>query len=601
MIERDDEQKLKHESLFMNGFSMNDHFSDVCINHEASGRVFNCHRLILAYNSDFFRMALSSNFLESRGQIYVKFKDPHNVFPKVLDFLYTGEVNVNLVQLVALRVASDQFQIAKLSEIVMDHLGEHLNIHNAFGVLDQSITFSDSLVLQNTAEFIATNFLKYEESFFIEHCFRLPYNVFFSIFCNEKLGLNNPECDFLDKDTTTSARLPSDTGESKQHSRSRSDIKTRNMIVSRIVNKYLSTQVETVELISTAVNSLSHSNSLISEDAIKYLLFAQNNNMTTQIKACARVIASDFHNVLKTSNQSILAMSPFCFKELINSDGLFVKSEDQVYNVANDYIRHNNAISTQDKREIMSGVRYTYLSLEKLELIKEKVMCDPNWYVTKDLLLEALWTKLLRKEMLNNESQDNYIEKINVQFEQLKHIRPRTTGVFQHVSDFDENGILYWLATNYGTEKYHNPCSRGLVEVTHTAQIEWGSPYDLISHVPCSCNLVSQTNSTVNIHFKTISISPTTYTLRHTSSRDTECLRSWNLEASIDNIDWVTLSTHVQDTTLDGRSGTGSWSLTQGDQYFNYFRIVQTSANSSNNMFLSMAGLEIYGMVKKLE
>jgi hypothetical protein len=180
-------------------------------------------------------------------------------------------------------------------------------------------------------------------------------------------------------------------------------------------------------------------------------------------------------------------------------------------------------------------------------------------------------------------------------------LRPRTTRVFNYSSDFDNHGILFWLGTAYGTEKYINPQLRSLVNVSHSSKLESGKSHDLISHTPCSCNLLNQANSTVTVEFKTTSIMPTKYTLRHTNSRDAECLRNWKLQASSNGVEWVDLRNHVNDISLNGKASSHSWDIDQQDEYYNWFRVVQTGNNSSSNTYLSMAGFELYGMVKKLD
>jgi hypothetical protein len=157
------------------------------------------------------------------------------------------------------------------------------------------------------------------------------------------------------------------------------------------------------------------------------------------------------------------------------------------------------------------------------------------------------------------------------------------------------------LGTAYGTEKYINPVLRNLVTVTHSSKLESGKSHDLVSHTACSCNLLNQANSTVTIEFKTTSIMPTKYTLRHTNSRDAECLRNWKLQASSNGTDWADLRIHVNDTSLNGKASTHSWDIEPRDEYYSSFKIVQTGNNSSSNTYLSMAGFELYGMVKKLE
>jgi hypothetical protein len=82
-------------------------------------------------------------------------------------------------------------------------------------------------------------------------------------------------------------------------------------------------------------------------------------------------------------------MSSTSFKELLCCDDLFIKSENQVYDIACEYIYRNSRLSDEEKREIMSCVRFTFLSLNRLRDIKDRVLRDDSWYVSKDTILDV--------------------------------------------------------------------------------------------------------------------------------------------------------------------------------------------------------------------
>jgi hypothetical protein len=70
------------------------------------------------------------------------------------------------------------------------------------------------------------------------------------------------------------------------------------------------------------------------------------------------------------------------------------------------------------------------------------------------------------------------------------------------------------------------------------------------------------------------------------------------LQASKDNISFVTLKVHENDTALDNDMHLATWRISdvaneQGP--FKYFRIMQTGPTSTGTMFLVLSFIEFYG------
>merc|ERR1711907_863971 len=88
---------------------------------------------------------------------------------------------------------------------------------------------------------------------------------------------------------------------------------------------------------------------------------------------------------------------------------------------------------------------------------------------------------------------------------------------------------------------------------------------------------------------------PTTYTLKHGYRYGSGLLRNWELQASIDNLNWVVLRKHENDRSLYDAYGVASWALSESSGTFRYFRIVLTGMTSDNVYRLSCGGFELYG------
>lgn len=70
---------------------------------------------------------------------------------------------------------------------------------------------------------------------------------------------------------------------------------------------------------------------------------------------------------------------------------------------------------------------------------------------------------------------------------------------------------------------------------------------------------------------------------------------------SKDGINWVTLKTHKDDTSLNEPGSTATWTLTPPEdekQGWRHIKIQQTGRNASGQThYLSVSGMEIYGTV----
>lgn len=109
---------------------------------------------------------------------------------------------------------------------------------------------------------------------------------------------------------------------------------------------------------------------------------------------------------------------------------------------------------------------------------------------------------------------------------------------------------------------------------------------------------------------------PYVYTIRNRNST-THCLMNWQFEASHDKINWVALDQRVHMTgradedaylereqkMLKQKGAITSWAIDKdiyreiGFDGFRYFRILQTSKNSSGSDNLALSGFELYGQV----
>ena len=93
-------------------------------------------------------------------------------------------------------------------------------------------------------------------------------------------------------------------------------------------------------------------------------------------------------------------------------------------------------------------------------------------------------------------------------------------------------------------------------------------------------------------------LAPSHYALRNVSRSYAHAPRSWRLEASKDTKKWVLLSEHVNDMSVDTKSGAcARFDLNQHvrKDAYRYFCITQTGPNAFGKNVLIMGGFELYG------
>eukprot|EP01083_Nonionella_stella_P095042 266740_1 len=168
---------------------------------------------------------------------------------------------------------------------------------------------------------------------------------------------------------------------------------------------------------------------------------------------------------------------------------------------------------------------------------------------------------------------------------------------YQYESDFDENGIVYAIATNYGLFPWVNPATQGLITIQSSAWSSGGGKIeDVLARTKVdgyhgSCN-TKHTWLSVDFGAKK-AIKPSHYTLRNDGSKG-YYLRKWNLEGSNDGLRWNALIKHENDINLNSAYATHTWSI-DSDEYYRMFRILMTGENSGFTWHLVCSGFEVYG------
>ncbi|KAK3576282.1 hypothetical protein CHS0354_036017 [Potamilus streckersoni] len=177
--------------------------------------------------------------------------------------------------------------------------------------------------------------------------------------------------------------------------------------------------------------------------------------------------------------------------------------------------------------------------------------------------------------------------------------------IFTHQTDFDDNGIIYWIGTNGKTvSEWVNPAQYNLVVVTSNEgrNLPYGKLEDILSREGAALNC--HTNDDKKAWFAIdigVWLIPTAYTLRHARGYGRSALRNWMFQVSKDGQEWVTLCHHKDDTSLNEPGSTATWPIEvskEDKQGWRHIRIQQAGKNASGQThYLSMSGFEVYGIV----
>lgn len=175
----------------------------------------------------------------------------------------------------------------------------------------------------------------------------------------------------------------------------------------------------------------------------------------------------------------------------------------------------------------------------------------------------------------------------------------------RYKSDFDRNGVLYYIGSAGGTRAYVNPYESGDVGVTWSS-VEAGVMEYFVNNqymnTRCGTKNVSGSWMMVDLGAaRRLCVSH--YSLRHdvyySYIYGGHFLRNWVLEGKVDdsaNSAWVVLRAHVNDASINRSGATFSWSINNsGHQTYRYLRIRMTGVNSTGNHNMVCSGIELYG------
>ena len=133
-------------------------FNDVTI--QAGGQSISANRMVLSCYSKFFESMFSSS-LSERYQDTVVIEEFDGESIKILiEFIYTGTIDINIDNVTSLLSTADFLQIGKIKEFCFDFLERDLTVENCLDIWKISNLYNNPSTLKQTYQYICEHFLE---------------------------------------------------------------------------------------------------------------------------------------------------------------------------------------------------------------------------------------------------------------------------------------------------------------------------------------------------------------------------------------------------------------------------------------------------------
>ena len=179
------------QHLFLKGFGdyfKSGDFSDLTLKTE-SGEVYRVHRIILIYSSEYFAKLLTGDFKEkNEDSIELKFKDPENLFPSVLQFMYNGYITITEKNSIPLLALADHYLIDSLRKKSSEFICNHITRANVINTLKHSLKFSVQEIISRCIAILAKNFCRFQD---VTDWSFIPPNIFYRLLKEEYLTIKD--------------------------------------------------------------------------------------------------------------------------------------------------------------------------------------------------------------------------------------------------------------------------------------------------------------------------------------------------------------------------------------------------------------------------
>ncbi|XP_065881581.1 BTB/POZ domain-containing protein At2g30600 isoform X2 [Euphorbia lathyris] len=356
----------------------------------------------------------------------------------------------------------------------------------------------------------------------------------------------------------------------------------------------------------------------LSEDSVCPILLAVSSIPSCKLieETCERKFAMHF-DYCTTANLDFISLDETTFSSIIQHQDLTVTSEERVLNAilmwcigatelygwekVDELVASSSPdLIFQDRLQslnnLLSFVRFPLLPSHMLEKLGQSNLCK-HIHMFYYLVKEAI----------------DYVEfgparaKIdqNIRFQH----RRSSYKELQYICDGDRNGVLYYAGTSYGEHQWVNPVLAKRITIAASSPTSRHTdPKALASRTYQGTSFAGpRMENGRKCSWWMIDIGEdhqlmcNYYTLRQDGSR--AFLRFWNLQGSLDGMNWTNLRIHENEQTMCKPGQFASWSINGPNSLlpFRFFRVVltgPTAGASSDPWNLCICFLELYGFFR---
>nr|XP_048299904.1 actin-binding protein IPP isoform X2 [Myodes glareolus] len=185
----------KHAQLILaqiNKMRNGQHFCDVQL--QVGKETFHAHRLVLAASSPYFAALFTGGMKESSRDIVQILGVEAEIFQLLLDFIYTGLVNIAVNNVQELIVAADMLQLTEVVNLCCDFLKGQIDPQNCIGLFQFSEQIACHDLLEFTENYIHVHFLEVHSG---EEFLALTKDQLIKILRSEELSIEDEYQVFL--------------------------------------------------------------------------------------------------------------------------------------------------------------------------------------------------------------------------------------------------------------------------------------------------------------------------------------------------------------------------------------------------------------------
>ncbi|XP_029805010.1 actin-binding protein IPP isoform X5 [Suricata suricatta] len=185
----------KHAQLILaqiNKMRNGEHFCDVQL--QVGKETFKVHRLILAASSPYFAALFTGGMKESSKDVVQILGIDAGIFQILLDFIYTGIVNIGVNNVQELIVAADMLQLTEVVNLCCEFLKGQIDPLNCIGIFQFSEQIACHDLLEFTENYIHVHFLEVHSG---EEFLALTKDQLIKILRSEELSIEDEYQVFL--------------------------------------------------------------------------------------------------------------------------------------------------------------------------------------------------------------------------------------------------------------------------------------------------------------------------------------------------------------------------------------------------------------------